>query len=54
MRQIQYFLAVFLISARRLLHQRGLALSMLAGLVTAVALTVSIPIYADSGSAIGS
>jgi putative ABC transport system permease protein len=50
MRQIQYFLAVFLISARRLLHQRGLALSMLAGLIAAVALTVSIPIYADSVS----
>jgi putative ABC transport system permease protein len=48
MKQIQYFLAVFLISARRLLHQRGLALSVLLGLVTAVALTVSIPIYADA------
>ncbi len=50
MRQIQYALAVFLVSARRLLHQRGLALSMLVGLVTAVALTVSIPLYADAVS----
>jgi putative ABC transport system permease protein len=50
MRQIQYLLAVFVVSARRLLHQRGLAFSMLAGLITAVALTVSIPIYADSVS----
>ena len=50
MRQIQYVLAVFLVSARRLLHQRGLALSMLVGLVAAVALTVSIPLYADAVS----
>ena len=50
MRQIQYFLAVFLVSARRLVHQRGLALSMLLGLMTAVAVTVSIPLYADAVS----
>ena len=50
MKQLQYFLAVFAISARRLVHQRGLALSLLLGLVTAVALTVSIPIYADAVS----
>lgn len=50
MKQVQYVLAVFAISARRLLHQRGLALSMTLGLVVAVALTVSIPIYSDAVS----
>ena len=50
MKQIQYVLAVFLVSARRLLNQRGLALSLLVGLIVAVALTVSIPIYADAVS----
>jgi len=48
MRRIQYFLSVFLVASRRLWHQKGLAASMIVGLVAAVALTVSIPIYADA------
>lgn len=47
MSRVRYVLAVFRVSARRLAHQPGLALSLFVGLVTAVALTVSIPIYAD-------
>jgi putative ABC transport system permease protein len=50
MKQISYFLAVFLVAARRLWHQRGLAFAMLLGLITAVAVAVSIPIYADAVS----
>ena len=48
MKQISYFLAVFSVALRRLWHQRGLAFTMLLGLVTAVAVSVSIPIYADA------
>ncbi len=47
---IQRTLAVLAIAARRLWHQRGMAFSLLLGLVAAVALTVSIPIYADAVS----
>ena len=47
MSRIRYVLALFRVSARRLAHQPGLALSLFVGLATAVALTVSIPIYAD-------
>ena len=36
------------VAARRLLAQRGLALATLLGLVAAVALTISIPLYADA------
>jgi len=50
MSRIRYALAVFGVSARRLAHQPGLALSLFVGLVAAVALTVSIPIYADGVS----
>ncbi len=50
MKQISYFMAVFLVAARRLWHQRGLAFAMLLGLTTAVAVAVSIPIYADAVS----
>ena len=50
MKQALYTLAVFSVAVRRLWHQRGLALSLLLGLVTAVALTVSVPIYADAVS----
>ena len=50
MKRLQYFFSVFLVASRRLWHQRGLALSMLVGLVAAVALTVSIPIYSDAVS----
>ena len=48
MKQISYLLAVFSVALRRLWHQRALALTMLLGLVTAVAVAVSIPIYADA------
>ncbi len=51
MRLIAYALAVFSIASRRLWHQRGLALSMLLGLTSAVGLTTSVPIYADAVSA---
>lgn len=47
MSRVRYVLAVFRVSARRLAHQPGLAFSLFVGLVTAVALTISIPIYAD-------
>jgi putative ABC transport system permease protein len=50
MSRIRYVLAVFVVSARRLAHQPGLAFSLFVGLVAAVALTVSIPIYADAVS----
>ena len=40
--------AVFIVAFKRLLAQRGLALATLAGLVTVVGLTMSIPIYADA------
>ena len=50
MKRISYFLAVFRVAARRLWHQRGMALSLLLGLTTAVAVSVSIPIYADAVS----
>jgi putative ABC transport system permease protein len=48
MKQVSYLLAVFSVALRRLWHQRGLGFSMLLGLVTAVAVAVSIPIYADA------
>lgn len=50
MKQLRYLAAVLSLAARRLMHQRGLAFSMLLGLTAAVALTVSIPIYADATS----
>ena len=48
MKRALYVLSVFFVATRRLLHQRGLAVSMLLGLVAAVALTVSVPIYSDA------
>lgn len=48
MRRIGYVLAVFAIAIRRLWHQRWLAVAMLLGLTTAIALTSSVPIYADA------
>ena len=50
MKRISYLLAVFRVAARRLWHQRGMALSLLLGLTMAVAVSVSIPIYADAVS----
>ena len=50
MKRISYLLAVFRIAARRLWHQRGMALSLLLGLTMAVAVSASIPIYADAVS----
>ena len=48
MRVFQRFWAVFLMAVKRLLSQRGLALVTLLGLVSAVALILSIPLYADA------
>lgn len=40
--------AIFVVTVKRLWAQRGLASATLAGLVTAVALTMSVPLYADA------
>jgi putative ABC transport system permease protein len=48
MSRIANALAVFLVATRRLWYQRGLALLMLLGLTTAVAVTTSVPFYADA------
>ena len=40
-------LAVFLIALRRVVAQRGLAIETLTGLVVTIALTISIPMYAE-------
>lgn len=40
--------AIFVVAVKRLLSQRGLALATSLGLVTAVALTMSVPLYADA------
>ena len=40
--------SILLIAAKRLLAQRGLALATICGLLVAVALTMSIPLYADA------
>jgi putative ABC transport system permease protein len=42
------FWAIFLVAARRILAQRGLALATCLGLVAAVAVTMSIPLYSDA------
>ena len=42
------FWSIFVVAAKRLLAQRGLALATLLGLVAAVALTTSIPLYAEA------
>lgn len=47
-KRLRYFFAAFAIALRRLWHQKGLVACMLLGLIAAVALTVSIPIYADA------
>ncbi|MCD6289428.1 MAG: FtsX-like permease family protein [Anaerolineae bacterium] len=40
--------AIFVVAAKRLFSQRGLALATTLGLITAVALTMSVPLYADA------
>jgi len=50
MRPVAYVLSVALVAVRRLWRHRGLAASMLLGLTVAVALAVSVPIYADAVS----
>ncbi len=40
--------AVFVVAAKRLFSQRGLALATTLGLITSVALTMSVPLYADA------
>ena len=40
--------AIFTVAAKRLLAQRGLALAVILGLIVAVGLAVSLPLYADA------
>ena len=40
--------AIFVVAAKRLFSQSWLALATVLGLVTSVALTMSIPLYADA------
>jgi putative ABC transport system permease protein len=47
MNAILRFWAIFVVTLKRLVAQRGLALATLLGIFVAVALTMSIPIYAD-------
>jgi putative ABC transport system permease protein len=42
------FIAVFLLSIKRMYNQRGLVLANALGVVAAVALTMSVPMYADA------
>ena len=45
---LRRMLSVFLVAARRLFSQRGLVLATMVGLITALAITMSIPLYADA------
>jgi putative ABC transport system permease protein len=47
MNSILRFWAIFVVSLKRLVAQRGLALATLLGIFVAAALTMSIPVYAD-------
>ena len=40
--------AIVVVAAKRLLAQRWLALALMLGLITAIALVMSIPLYADA------
>jgi putative ABC transport system permease protein len=40
--------AIFIVAAKRLFSQRGLALATTLGLIAAIALTMSVPLYADA------
>jgi putative ABC transport system permease protein len=48
MRFIMRFFAIFAVAARRLIAQRGLAISTAIGLVASVAIVMSIPLYSDA------
>ena len=48
MNAILRFFSIFIVTARRLIAQRGLASATTVGLVVGVAITMSIPIYADA------
>lgn len=48
MRIVLRIWAIFLVAIRRLLSQKGLNLATLIGLVVAIALSLSIPLYADA------
>ena len=48
MNAILRFFSIFIVTARRLIAQRGLALATTVGLVVGVAIAMSIPIYADA------
>lgn len=47
MNSISRFRAIFVVSLKRLVAQRGLALATLLGIFVATAITMSIPLYAD-------
>ncbi|NLF01064.1 MAG: hypothetical protein GX601_08825, partial [Anaerolineales bacterium] len=40
--------AIFVVAAKRLLSQKWLALATIVGLIASVALTMSVPLYADA------
>ena len=42
------FIAIANLSLRRLVSQRGMAVATLAGIITSIALVMSIPMYADA------
>jgi putative ABC transport system permease protein len=48
MKVIMRGLAIFVVALKRLLSQPGLALATAAGLIAAIALTMSVPLYADA------
>src|SRR4030095_5167342 len=48
MQPLRTFLAVFVVAARRLWSTRWLALAGAVGLMVVVALTLSVPLYADA------
>jgi hypothetical protein len=48
MKVIMRAVAIFVVALKRLLSQPGLALATGIGLVAAIALTMSVPLYADA------
>ena len=48
MKRLRHFLSIFQVAVLRLWNHRGLMACAAAGLITAVALSVGIPLYADA------
>jgi putative ABC transport system permease protein len=48
MRLLMYTWAIFVLAIKRIMAQRGLALATIVGLTITIALTMSIPLYADA------